>query len=56
VVEAPLEAVKHALGIETGEEHDLDLGPGGFGAEQAGDPLAGDDVDDAVDDRCCDTR
>ena len=51
VVEAPLQPVEQPFGLQAGQEHDLDLGPGRLGAEQAGDPLAGDDVDDAVHDR-----
>ncbi len=43
VVETPLEPVEQALGLEAAEEHDLDLGPGRLGAEQAGVPVAGED-------------
>ena len=50
-VEAPFEARRGGLRVQGVEEQHLDLGGGRLGGEQGGDPLAGHDVDDAVDDR-----
>ena len=50
-IQAPLQIGEEPFGLEAGQEQHLDLGAGLLGAQETGDPLAGHDIDDAVDDR-----